>query len=203
MSELLRVFVRKILIQEGKFKHILLEGDTSVKREFEYDKRQFQSTDLSRVPESFSGSQMVNSIGEPLVFYHGTRRDFENFSKNFLDSSGTSISTNYLGFYFTTSEDVARVYISKGFDTSKGVSPRGSIKSAALDVKNPYFISEKTYWKWGRGSPKEMQTLVDTMIANGYDGIVMPSVWRGRGRGSYDIVVFNSSQIHQLGMRRS
>ena len=141
---------------------------------------------------------MVDDEGNPLVFYHGTRHEFSEFKREMLNTSGTSIATNYIGFYFTTSPDVAKVYASKKFDPKSGMAPTGRIGAVALNVKKPYYISEKTYWKWGRGSRGEMQDMVTRLKAQGHDGIVMPAVWRGRGKGAYDIVVFESDQILSL-----
>lgn len=147
------------------------------------------------LPESFKDSVLVSADGKPLLFYHGTRRDFESFSKEFIDTSGTNISTNYLGWYFTTSPDVAEIYISRGFDPALGRARGGRINAYILNVKNPYFITPRTYWSWGRGRPKEMEDLVTQFKSRGYDAIVMPSVWRGKGRGAFDIVVFDNHQI--------
>jgi hypothetical protein len=141
---------------------------------------------------------MVDDVGQPIVFYHGTRHEFTQFSKSFLNTAGTEIPTNYIGFYFTTAPEVAQVYISRQFDPSKGLKPGGQVGSYVLNIKKPYYITENTYWGWGRGSVKEMEELVEKFQANGYDGIVMPSVWRGKNKGAYDVVVFDSKQIYKI-----
>lgn len=175
---------------------MIVEASMATRRDFERSRQRFHS--IPDFPGDFKDSRMVDSSGNPIVFYHGTRRDFANFSKEVLNSAGTQISTNYLGFYFTTSPDVAQIYISKQFDPKKGLASGGRVDSYLLNVKKPYYITENTYWKWGRGSPKEMEEIVIQLKTRGYDGIVMPSVWRGRGKGAYDVVVFEPNQIHKL-----
>lgn len=165
-----------------------------VGREFEDVKPALQTSE-DPAPESFKDSVMVSDEGKPILFYHGTRNDFEIFNKEFTDTSGTNIPTNYLGWYFTTSPDVAEIYVSKGFDPNLGRAKGGRINAYFLNVKNPYFITSKTYWRWGRGTPGEMEDLVMRFKSQGYDAIIMPSVWRGKGRGAFDIVVFGDNQI--------
>lgn len=187
--EILKRFIRESFLE-------LFEESTSpgINRAFNDAKSKMHVSEYPP-PESFKGSTLISSEGKPLLFYHGTRKDFETFSKEFIDSSGTDISTNYLGWYFTTSPDVAEVYISKGFDTSLGRARGGRINTYILNVKNPYFITPRTYWSWGRSRPKEMEDLVTQFKSRGYDAIVMPSVWRGKDRGAFDIVVFDNHQI--------
>ena len=173
---------------------IIDEDSSKVQRQF--DTALAKATGMNvEVPTSFKGSKMVDASGNPIVFYHGTRRDFSKFSKEFLDTAGTAIPTNYLGFYFTSSPDVAKIYISKHFDPKREQHSSGMIRKFFLDVKKPYYITEKTYWKWGHGSAGEMEDLVTKLRSSGYDGIVMPSVWRGKGKGTHDVVVFSSDQI--------
>ncbi len=173
---------------------LIIEDSMQTRRNFTANIPNIKSQ-KTKLPDSFQNSKMVDSNGNPLIFYHGTKHDFTQFSKKFLDSSGTKISTNYLGFYFTTSENIAKIYISKQYDISKGQHPSGTIQSFYLDIKKPYFITEKTYWKWSNSSPKEMESLVDIMKSKNYDGIIMPSVWRGSKQNGYDAVVFDSHQI--------
>jgi hypothetical protein len=111
---------------------------------------------------------MVDNAGEPLLFFHGTTHDFEQFNEKFIDASGTDISTNYLGFYFTTSSETSRIYISKRFDPRYGEKHGGKIRTFILDIKKPYFITEKTYWKWARASSDELIDVVDTLKMKGY-----------------------------------
>ena len=175
---------------------LTIESSVSTRREFQSSVTGFRAAE--DLPHGFEGSRLVNDSGLPIVFYHGTRSEFTGFNRELLNTAGTAIPTNYLGFYFTTAPEVAQVYASKRFDPSQGPAKGGRVESFLLNVKKPYYITEKTYWKWGRGSRAEMTDMVERLKSQGYDGIVMPSVWRGRGRGAYDVVVFDPEQIHNL-----
>lgn len=142
----------------------------------------------------FAGSKVVDSQGMPMLVFHATNKDFQNFSKDKLDTSGTSINTNLLGFFFTNSADVASTYIAKQFDPKKGFKNNSQIKMFFLRLKKPIYISERQYWGLSRMSKVEIQDYVDRLKSAGYDGIIMPSVWRGKGKG-YDFVAFDDSSI--------
>jgi len=55
--------------------------------------------------------------------YHGTSQNFEEFSYKFMGSTGTS---HGFGFYFTSNDDVARMF-----------SDNGIIKKAMLEINKP------------------------------------------------------------------
>jgi hypothetical protein len=63
-----------------------------------------------------------------------------------------------------------------------------------LNIKKPFFISEKKYWNLSRMTKDEILTYQNQLKSKGFDGIIMPSVWRGHGKG-YDFVVFDNDQI--------
>ena len=178
---------------------LIVEDSMRIERKFNADKDNPNIISSNEhLKHLLKGSKMVNNNGDPLIFYHGTKRDFITFSKSFVNTSGTAISTNYLGFFFTTSPNVAEIYISKKFDPKQGRHPHGKILRYCLNIKNPYFITEKTYWKWGRSSIDEIEDMVQHLKSRGYDGIVMTSVWRGKDKNSYDAVVFDSNQIIEI-----
>lgn len=145
----------------------------------------------------FAGSKVVDAKGNPLLVFHATNKDFQNFSRDKLDSSGTSISTNLLGFFFTNSADVASTYIAKNFDPTKGFKQNAHIKMFFLKMRKPLYISERQYWNLARTSRQEITDYVDRLKGASYDGIIMPSVWRGKGKG-YDFVVFDDANIRPI-----
>jgi hypothetical protein len=146
----------------------------------------------------FKGSRVVDNKGYPLLVFHGTTKDFQNFSHAKTNTSGTGISTNWLGFFFTSSAEVAGIYPAKQFNPKKGYKAGAQIKMFFLKIKNPFFITEKGYWKLSRMSPKEIQVYTTQLKTKGFDGLIMPSVWRGKSKG-YDFVVFDNSQIRPVG----
>lgn len=145
----------------------------------------------------FANSKVVDCNGDPLPVFHGTVKDFDTFSKASANSGGTAISTNYLGFYFSTEPETSNVYTAKNFDPKKGTKIGGNTKIVFLRINKPKLITEKEYWKLARKSPIEMMEYLISTQSQGYDGFFMPSVWRGK-KGGIDIVAFEASQVQSV-----
>lgn len=58
----------------------------------------------------FKGSQIVDEAGEPLVVYHGTNADFDEFNPNWIGASSGNYGHNGRGFYFTPDKEYASSY---------------------------------------------------------------------------------------------
>ena len=93
----------------------------------------------------FKGSQIVDEAGEPLVVYHGTLDDFDEFSK---DRIGTRHSQDDIGFYFTNKKNVADDYASSEFDYTK----KGKVIPTYINGKKPLKIDNKWAKDNGLGS---------------------------------------------------
>lgn len=103
----------------------------------------------------FNGSKVVDKQGRPLVVYHGTTKEFEEFSKDMI---GTSTDRGFYGtgFYFTTSRSCAKSYGNK-------------ILSCYLKIKNPFYFDWIAYpFKFGLNKDKLVSLLKDCM-PEGYD----------------------------------
>lgn len=149
----------------------------------------------------YVGSKLHDVNGKPIVWYHGTTANFKEFSDKFLDRN-TLISTNYFGFYFTTSPQTASIYVAKKFDPKAGFKKEAKIKAYFLNVKNPYYLSQRRYWQWGNLKGTEAVDLLTVLKSKGFDGLIMESVWRGAVNNSYDVCVFGSDQIMQIAEKR-
>jgi hypothetical protein len=145
----------------------------------------------------FGNSKVVDCNGDPLPVYHGTVKDFDMFALAQANSSGTAISTNYLGFYFTTEPETADVYSAKSFDVKKGSKVGGNTKIVFLRVRNPKVITEKAYWILSRKDSDGIAQYLEKAKRQGYDAFFMPTVWRGK-KGGIDIVVFEPEQIQSV-----
>lgn len=139
-------------------------------------------------------SKVLDCNGDPLPMFHGSVKDFDLFSKAAANSGGTAISTNYLGFYFSTEPETTNVYSSKNFDPKKGTKVGGNTKIVFLRVINPKRITEKEYWRLSQKSADEMADYLAVIKSKGYDGFFMPSVWRGK-KGAIDVVAFEPNQV--------
>lgn len=96
--------------------------------------KQFSSTFWSW----FSGSKVVDKDGNPLVVYHGTNNEFDEFNYSPYD----------LGFHFGSLDAAHDVFDSKsdGFKTIKSPRTGRNIKPVYLSIKNPLRIKDLDYF---------------------------------------------------------
>jgi hypothetical protein len=97
-------------------------------------------TDSAEFRAWFGDSKVVDEGGEPLVVYHGTTKDFNQFG-----STGTR-STYDAGYsgrgYYFGSSDTASTYAGTG-PLAKGPAPGGAnVKPVYLSMQNPLVIQE-------------------------------------------------------------
>ncbi len=80
----------------------------------------------------FKGSEMVESNGKLIIFYHGSKNKFDSFDKKFI---GTSTDDGWLGegFYFYTDPEQAIQY--------------GDLNAYILNIENfpDYFQDAKLF----------------------------------------------------------
>jgi hypothetical protein len=111
---------------------------------------------------------------EQYVGYHGTSSDFDEFSYDFLGSTGTSEG---FGFYFTSDEKTAKMF-----------ADGGVLKKAILDIKKPLNHEGMTI------SPKDFAIFLKTLDPNG-DGYL--SNWGDVMSDGYDNVL-NIAISHEM-----
>lgn len=138
-------------------------------------------TSIFNTPEFknwFRNSEMVKSDGTPMIFYHGSNSDFNEFDKNKI---GSATDAGWLGwgFYFYTDFHEASQY--------------GKVKVFALNITNPYFATDDDNRRLSdldnhEASKKFTQRLID----DDYDGVY----YNGNLRG--ETVVFEPNQIYKL-----
>ncbi len=66
-------------------------------------------TQTAKFKKWFGKSQVVDAKGKPLVVYHGSRKNFDAFSKE-RRGEFTGANSAQLGFFFTSSQEVASSY---------------------------------------------------------------------------------------------
>lgn len=105
--------------------------------------------DLPQFREWFGGSKVVDAEGTPLVVYHGTDREFDNFDATKQSADG--------GFFFSTDPQLASRYAaSRAMDDGTGAN----VQPVYLSVKNP-LVSDDV-----------RPEAIAAAKAAGYDGIV-------------------------------
>ena len=89
-------------------------------------------------------SKVVDENGEPLVVYHGTNADFDDFSKE-VERKGYSRN----GFFFTPNVIQAESYTFRGFSNPESIKNGSAYEQNAniipvfLSLKNPLIIDAK------------------------------------------------------------
>jgi hypothetical protein len=131
----------------------------------------------------FGNSEVTDEDGNPLIVYHFTNREFDNFDLNKARTSGFS----NLGFWFGSDADKSKEY--------------GRIKkSCYLKIENGYYVNEweeflrhiETYSKTFGNEANEFR---EYLQSKGYDGVIIDSADID-GVGEQTIyVVFSNNQI--------
>src|SRR5699024_4718451 len=131
-----------------------------------------------------TSSKVVDANGEPVVVYHGTARDFEQFD---LSASQVSGDVGPLGVFFTDNPDYASAYAA---DIKGQVLDGGQVMPAFISLKNPKIESidlmEDIEVSWDKKAVAEYK---DSLLREGHDGIIFQS------EGANEYVAFEPTQI--------
>ena len=148
----------------------------------------------------FGNSKCVDEKGNPLVVYHGTSDEFQNFDRN----KGSKYDSGFLGsgFYFTSSKARAKDYS----EWKKGSNPH--VMSCYLSIQNPIVLKRTgNGFKWdiqtflglkNTGYPlqtteEESKQINQEAFKKGYDGIIAKSSY-----GDTVYVIFNPKQVKSV-----
>lgn len=153
--------------------------------------KEYKSYFNDNFKEWFENSKIVNKDGSPMIVYHGTKRDFDEFqSKDHRKDTS--------GYYFTN--DPKYAYVFMGYDKDKEDLYKGTkdylknpthgeinpnIVPVYLSIQNPLILKEDEvdiiedigYWKG----------IYDKVKSKGYDGVIMDDMSQ--------IFVFDPTQI--------
>ena len=155
-------------------------------------------------------SKIVSDNGEPMVFYHGTNRDFSEFDPE--KSAGMMM--------FTSDEALARKFAAQRYKFDRdgnlvknynGEPVKGDIVMPVyLNVRNPKVIDMDGYDWFGNGVGdnagksinKGRKTNFSYLEAKkaqkeGYDGLVLKDVTDGKVKSDH-VIVFNANQIKSV-----
>lgn len=158
----------------------------------------------------FKDSKMVNDKGEPIVFYHGTNKDFDKFEDKYLGKR-TGAEWSVLGHFFTTDEKIATKFTKgKRWASDKAKAPKGAkVMAVYLNITNPLRISLakiiSTY------DIEKLKKIREDAIKDGYDGIIIGK-WSDTFKGQDDptgelsseqVVAFYPNQIKSVNNKGS
>ena len=131
----------------------------------------------------FGNSKVVDEFKKPMIMYHGSPNDFEEFKDDLIGKNLTFGK----GFYFTNSKQLGKSYAGEN----------GKIFNCYIKIENPYIIqSPKMSFEEGlrkrrifRNNPNAREDL----IKQGYDGIMLIE-----DDGYVEVVAFYPNQIKSI-----
>jgi hypothetical protein len=144
------------------------------------DVRPVPTTSLPEFRNWFEGSRVVDSVGEPLIMYHGTRGDVNAFDPSMIKSR----FPNSEGIYLISRPDSASVYADSVTNAADGFNPASKFVKPVADGANvvPVYVNLR--------NPKVIETkgLLESVVdgdngalvrqakAEGYDGVIVKRV---------------------------
>jgi hypothetical protein len=92
----------------------------------------------------FAGSKAVDSKGNPLVFFHGTTKEFSTFNPDVHSSAEIVMADARLGAHFTEDPKTASYMTSQepAWGPATGQDGHGSVVPVYLAIKNPKVIDQ-------------------------------------------------------------
>lgn len=145
----------------------------------------------------FGNSKVVDSSGNPLVVYHGTKLNFQAFDKS-------SIRSNYdysFGFHFTTDPKEAGIYSNNVKSNNNDlIAPGANIIQAYLKVENPLII-ETTQPIASMEADLNRYDIIKKIVnsrktGNPYDGVIIKP--NSSDITAWNIIVFEPNQIKSI-----
>jgi hypothetical protein len=119
----------------------------------------------------FGKSKVVDENSKPIVVYHGTKDDIEQFMKGQPNKKDAGWLGD--GFYFTDNPELASTYAQYLKSGPEGAN----VLPVYLSIKNPYeaTIRDKEYLMMAdrRGDKAALKEFTDNLIKQGYDGVVL------------------------------
>ena len=128
--------------------------------------------------EWFGDSKVVDEKGEPLVVYHGTDMEFDEFKKGVVQPLG---GPDAQGFYMTSDKKYAGGY-------------GGKVMPVFLSIRNPYYAPKDSF------EHTQIKTAqMESLMSRGHDGVIFTGDVSGKYPSEY--VVFSPSQIKAVANR--
>ena len=144
----------------------------------------------------FSGSRVVNEDGSPMLVFHGTADDFDEFDIN--QFAKTDHGWFGQGFYFGSDPKEADAYarkITRKPRSTKTVIDKtgGHIIPAFLSIKNPFVIEDAI--EGAIFDPNESRAFTERVKKNGHDGIVIMDYDKAGNPFISTMLAFHPNQI--------
>ena len=160
-----------IPIKKGQTEEEAFEAFLS-KVEDKSSKKVADKTQTKEFKDWFGDSKVVDEDGKPLVVYHGTKKEFDEFD---IKKVGSQTDTGMFGngFYFTEDKTKAEGYAGE----------KGEVMSMYISMKNPLIINkssdipnievpEETIEDLENADINYSKAFKEYLDDNGYDGVI-------------------------------
>ena len=152
----------------------------------------------------FGNSKVVDKLGNPLVMYHGTDSQFDEFM---YDKIGSNFGLDTVGFFFTSDKDSAnrsrKSYPNKPKyrfdDADKVAANSGYVMPVYLKIENPLYARDiPDFMSTGGGISStnlydaNREKIASALSSGKYDGFLLSA------EGSMLAVVLNPNQIKSV-----
>jgi hypothetical protein len=156
----------------------------------------------------FGDSKVVDESGKPLVVYHGTNNNFNEFEQK--PGANSSIfgveETKRSGYFFTPEEDFATqygtnvmpVYLSIKNPTEityGGFSVSDVEKLSSVGINSKWLQQHDAYNSWEMFDGEDGKHLTDKLKTLGYDGVIMLEPGNRLNQYHRVYVAFSNTQI--------
>jgi len=124
-------------------------------------------------PAWFANSKVIDSIGRPLVVFHGTTKCFDTFCPETLGSASRH-PTAKAGFFFSADPAVAGLFAGEGWTDwplRLTYAAGANVRPAILVIRRPYVIAARDYLlRFVRGD-ESFPAFAVKLQRSGLDGI--------------------------------
>lgn len=151
----------------------------------------------------FGNSKVVDKYGNPLVMYHGTDAEFNEFMS---DKIGSNFNLDKIGFFFTSDMDSANrsrnSYPNKPTyqftDEDKKIANSGNILQVYLRIENPINVNSLPNFEYIGGVSAtnlydhNRELIAEALASGKYDGFIL------KVEGATLAIVLDSNQVKSV-----
>lgn len=146
----------------------------------------------------FKKSKVVDSKGNPLIVYHGTSSDanITEFKASSDASKRKGLHHGFDGIFFTNDLDNAGWYSEIAQQVSDSDEEYGVVMKLYLSMQKPYYLDlEEEFYPMAEWGVDKLNLFRETLINNGFDGIIVHQIHEGEETEYKEYIVFNPNQI--------
>lgn len=140
-------------------------------------------TDTPAFKQWFGESKVVDAEGKPLVMYHGTRDDVQQFDTDHPNRKDEGWLGK--GVYVTSDTQLADVYAN-----AKRGEAGANVMPLFASISNPYYATVEEKRRMRNATPEAVVRMTEELKEAGHDGVIV-----NLGDGVLEMVAFDPTQV--------